>query len=132
MSHFDASLPDAFPSARLFQQVVGLGSRVPQAYVFCAATLNGFPQMYCTHAPSNTLAPWTPWDNQSFGLLGEIVHGMVSTISFPENAFEVVMAWVKNLDYMIQNLQEIQEIPVFPPNFPYPDDGEVSEVTTSC
>jgi len=52
MSHFDASLPDAFPSARLFQQVVGLGSRVPQAYVFCAATLNGFPRVYGTHAPS--------------------------------------------------------------------------------
>jgi hypothetical protein len=86
---------------------------------------------YIVHMPQvNTLAPWTPWDNQSFGLLGEIVHGMVSTISFPENAFKVVMAWVKNPDYMIQNLQEIQEIPVFPPNLPDPDDGEVSEVTT--
>jgi hypothetical protein len=134
MSRFDASLPDALPSARLFQQVVGLGSRVPQADSFCAVTPNGFPRVYCTHAPSQYIdaldGKITPWDNQSFGFLGEIVHGMVSTISFPDNAFEVVTAWVKNLDYMIQNLQEIQEIPVFPPNLPDPDDGEVSKVTT--
>jgi hypothetical protein len=50
MAHFDAAAPGAVTGATLFQQVVGQGSTLPQAYLYCANTING-PRIYCTHFP---------------------------------------------------------------------------------
>jgi len=69
MTRFDPSQPAAIPSATLYQQVVSIGSNVPQAYLFCAATLAG-PRIYCIHLLSRYIGALdgdtTPWDNQSF------------------------------------------------------------------
>jgi len=47
------------------------------------------------------------WDNNSFAFLGDIVHGMISTVMFEENAFEVIQAWTKTMMYMLQNLDKL-------------------------
>jgi hypothetical protein len=77
MTRFDPSQPAALPSATLYQQVVNIGSTVPQAYLFCDATLAG-PRIYCVHLINRYVGALdgdiTPWDNQSFGCLGEVVH----------------------------------------------------------
>jgi len=133
MTRFDPSQPAALPSDMLYQQVVNIGSTVPQAYLFCAATLAG-PRIYCIHLISRYVGALdgdtTPWDNQSFGCLGEVVHGVVSTIGFPASAFEEVSAWVKRPNLMLQNLQALDNAPVFAPNLPDQDDEELEEVTS--
>jgi hypothetical protein len=47
------------------------------------------------------------WDNNNFAFLGDIVHGMISTVMFEENAFEVIQAWTKTMMYMLQNLDKL-------------------------
>ena len=59
-----------------------------------------------------------------------MVHGVVSTIGFPKNAFEEVSAWVKRPNLMLQNLQSLDNAPVFAPNLPDQDDEDLEEVTT--
>jgi len=66
----------------------------PQAYLLCANTANG-PRIDCV------------WDNNSFAFLGDIVHRMISTVMFEENAFEVIQAWTKTMMYMLQNLDKL-------------------------
>jgi len=50
----------------------------------------------------------------SFAFLGEVVHGLVSIETFSEEAFNIVEVRVKSVNYMLQHLEELQELPVFP------------------
>jgi hypothetical protein len=72
----------------------------------------------------------SPWDDQSFAFLGDLVHNLVSTIVFPENAFKMQDVWAKTSAYMLQHLNELQESQVFPPNLPDPDDLDLEEIRT--
>jgi hypothetical protein len=132
MAHFDASRAEALPSATLMSQVVGLGSTTPQAYLLCASTPQG-PRIYCTHLPSRFFGVLdgtaTPRDNQAFAFLGDVVHGLVTTINFPKDAFDTVQVWVKTETYMLNNQPELEAAPLFPPNLPDPDDPDLIQVT---
>jgi hypothetical protein len=133
MARFDASRVDALPSATLMSQVVGLGSATPQAYLLVASTSQG-PRIYCAHLPSRFFGALdgtaTPWDNQAFAFLGDVVRGHVTTINFPEDAFDTVQVWVKMEVYMQNNQQELDEVPLFPPNLlPDADDPDLIQVT---
>ncbi len=55
---------------------------------------------------------------------------MVSTIGFPDNAFELVQGWAKMSEYILQHLDELTANPVLPPNLPDPHDNEILEVVT--
>jgi hypothetical protein len=134
MTRFNAALPNAVPSATLYQQVVSRGGQTPQAYLFCADTLEG-PRVYCIHCPSKFLGALdgteTPWDDSSFGFLGDVIRGLIFLIYFLNNAFETAVTWAHTTEYILQHLQDIQAIPVFPPALPDADDNTISDVTTS-
>ncbi len=51
MDQFDAAHQDATNSITIYQQVVNLGERTPQAYLFSVNTKNG-PRIFCAHFPS--------------------------------------------------------------------------------
>jgi hypothetical protein len=112
---------------------VGLGGTTLQAYLICAHSAQG-PRIYCLHTPGRYVEALdgtsTPWDNKSYAFLGEVIRGQVSIVNFPENAFEEINVWVKTDAVMLQNLPQLEQNPVFPPNLPDPDDPEVIEVTT--
>jgi hypothetical protein len=132
MARFDASRVDALPGATLMNQVVGLGSATPQAYLLVASTPQG-PRIYCAHIPSRFFGALdgtvTLWDNQAFAFLGDVVRGHVTTINFPEDAFDAVQVWVKSENYMRNNQQELDDLPLFPPNLPDADDPDLIQVT---
>jgi len=50
----------------------------------------------------------------SFVFLGEVVHGLVSIVTFLEAAFNIMEVRVKSINYMLQHLEELQELPVSP------------------
>ncbi len=50
----------------------------------------------------------------SFVFLGEVVHGLVSIVTFLEEAFNIMEVRVKSINYMLQHLEELQELPVSP------------------
>ncbi len=50
----------------------------------------------------------------SFVFLGEVVHGLVSIVTFLEEAFNIMEVRVKSINYMLQHLEELQELPVPP------------------
>lgn len=53
----------------------------------------------------------------SFVFLGEVVHGLVFIVTFLEEAFNIMEVRVKSINYMLQHLEELQELPV-PPSLP--------------
>jgi hypothetical protein len=134
MTRFDASIPNAPQGQTLYEQVVNRGGQTPQAYLCCAASWDGNMRIYCVHCPSKFLGALdgatTPWDDRSFGFLGEVMHGHISVTFFPENAFEPVTTWAKTADYITQHLDVLQQDPAFPPDLPDADDPDISEVTT--
>ncbi len=64
----------------------------------------------------------------SFVFLGEVVHGLVSIVTFLEEAFNIMEVRVKSINYMLQHLEELQELPVPPPVFPDDDEAEYKPV----
>jgi len=42
------------------------------------------------------------------------VHGLVSIVTFLEEAFNIMEVRVKSINYMLQHLEELQELPVSP------------------
>jgi hypothetical protein len=58
------------------------------------------------------------------------VHGHISVMFFPENAFEPVTTWAKTEEYTTQHLDVLQHNPAFPPDLPDANDPNISEVTT--
>jgi hypothetical protein len=39
---------------------------------------------------------------------------MVSVVNFPNDAFDIITVRVKSLEYMVENLEELQAMPLFP------------------
>jgi hypothetical protein len=117
----------------LFQQVVSIGESSPQAYLFCANTA-AEPRIYCTHAPCRYISSLdgtpTPWDNKSFAFLGDLVQNLISTIQFPDNAFEEIQVQVQTADYMLHHLDDLNISPVFIPVEPDAEDLAVQENRT--
>jgi hypothetical protein len=101
----------------LLQQVLNASGSVPQAFLCCGTTANG-PQIFCVHFPSRYVGAIdgtvSIWDNMSFVFLGEVVHGLVSIVTFLEEAFNIMEVRVKSINYMLQHLEELQELPVPP------------------
>jgi len=118
MQRFDADRDDAVTSAALFQQVMGLGGNVLQAYLCCGQSPVG-PKVFCLHLPTRFVSALdgtpAPWNDLSFTFLGEVVQGLVSIVSFPEDVFDAVTEQVKTLNYMVQHQAELADLPVFPP-----------------
>jgi len=133
MTRFDAAQLNAPASAALLQQVVSLGENTLQAYLFCANTTVE-PRIYCAHSPSRYVSSLegipTPWDNQSFAFLGDLVQNLMSPIQFPDSAFEEITVHAKTVDYILQNLDELAGNPVFVPVDPALDDPTIQEITT--
>jgi len=133
MTRFDAMQPNAPTSPNLFQQVVSIGESAPQAYLFCANTA-AEPRIYCAHAPCRYLSSLdgtpTPWDTQSFAFIGDLVQNLISTIQFPDNAFEVIQVRVRTADYMLQHLDELNLHPVFVPVEPDVEDPTTQVIRT--
>jgi len=131
MTRFDAAREGAASSVSLYSQVVATGYRVPQAFLVCGGTAQG-PRIYCLHHPAKFISSidgsLSPWDDLSFAFLGEVTHGLISTVSFPTAAFDVVNLRVKKLNYILQHLDDLIDLPVFPPLQPNDDDAE--EITT--
>lgn len=133
MQRFDASLPGARAGVVLFDQVVCLGGATCQAYLFCTSTIQG-PRIYCAHTPSKYMEALdgteSRWDGQCFAFMGDVVHGMISTVGFPTNSFEEVQVWTKTLENVMHNLNLLTVSPVFPPSLPDPDDPDTIHITT--
>jgi hypothetical protein len=71
----------------------------------------------------------TPWDDKSFAFLGEVVQGLASIVSFPEDTFDTVTEQIKALNYMAQNQAELVDLPVV---LPVADDDEDAKEVTTC
>jgi len=72
----------------------------------------------------------TPWDNKSFAFLGDLVQNLISTIQFPDNAFEEIQVQVQTADYMLHHLDDLNISPVFIPVEPDAEDLAVQENRT--
>jgi hypothetical protein len=130
MQRLDASQEDATPNEILFKQLIDRGTGVLQSYLCCGRSLNG-SKIFAIHLPSTFKTAFDSdsiWDNKSFGIKGDVVQGMVSIVNFPDDAFEIVEGDVPSLQYMLENLEELQDMPLFPPVLP--DDEEYEEIIT--
>jgi hypothetical protein len=127
MQRFDASQDDAIPSEILFTQMINRGHGVLQSYLCWGRSLNG-SKIFAIHFPSTFKATFNSdsiWDDKSFGIKGDVVQGMVSIVNFPDDAFEIIKGEVHSLPYMLDNLDELQDMPLFPPILGDDDDTEV-------
>lgn len=112
MERFDPEVNAAISHVMLLKQAVGSGA-VPQAYLCCAVCQQQI-RIFCLHLHSKYTSALdgqtTLWDGVSFAFLGDLVHGMVTTVMLPGNAFRVVgNIWAKTADYMVTNLVMIAE-----------------------
>jgi len=84
------------------------------------------------HCPTKFIGAFdgtvSPWDNLSFAFLGEVVQRMATTVFFPNEAFSPKTLRVKTLDYIVQHLDELNDLPLFPPVLP--DEADTEEITT--
>jgi hypothetical protein len=112
MQHFDASCPDATPSATLYNQVTRLGGAQLQAYLSCGmGTGQTGLKIYCVHAPAKFLTSLDSalmnWENLSFAFLGDLIQGHTTNVLFPNNAFNETNVQVYTLDYILTHLEEL-------------------------
>jgi hypothetical protein len=110
MERLDPEVNQAVTPLILFEQAVGAGP-IPQAYLCCALQQNQV-RIYCIHLPSRYIGSMdgqvTPWDGSSFAALGEITHGVVTTVGFPNTSFSTVLnVRAKTSDYILNNLATI-------------------------
>jgi len=131
MIRFDASRDGAIAGDLLFQQVVLSGGNIPQAYQCCGNTTTG-PRIFCLHCSAKFIGAFdgtvSPWNDLSFAFIGEVVQKMATSVFFLNEAFNANTLLVKTMDYILQHLDELNDLPVFPPILPGEDDSE--EVTT--
>jgi hypothetical protein len=117
MQRFDASQDDAIVGATLLQQVVRHGGKTLQSYLCCGRSMSG-PKIFALHLPSLFTGTFdseaTIWDDKCFAIKGDVVQGMVSVVNFPNDAFDTLEVRVKSLEYMLENLEELQAMPLFP------------------
>jgi hypothetical protein len=92
MARFNPAVPGPVNANTLFEQAIGTPAHVPQAYLCCVLTRRGV-RIHCLHMPSRFVGSLdgkvTPWDGMSFAFLGDVVHGLATTVIFPQNAFNV-------------------------------------------
>lgn len=88
MSQFGAESP--MTHQLLLDRVTG-NMTTPQAYLAIYTT--DVPRVYCLHRPSrfvpDIMGTASPWDNASFAFLGDITEGIMTTVYFPPNAFQL-------------------------------------------
>jgi len=92
MNRFDPNQANMIQPEVLLDQALGAGG-VPQAYLACSATRRG-PRIYVLHLPARFTGALdgrtTPWDNNLYAFLGEVTQGTVTTVVFPNTAFNVI------------------------------------------
>jgi hypothetical protein len=122
MHRFDPEINNTISHIILLEQAVG-GGPVPQAYLCCVQRQQQ-TRIYCLHLPSKYIGALdgkqTPWDSRVFMFLGEVTQNMVTSVQLADIAFQAVMnTRVKNLDYMVTHLDELQDL-----GFPEAQEGE--------
>jgi hypothetical protein len=110
MERLEPEINQAVTPLILFEEVVGAGP-IPQAYLCCALQQNQV-RIYCIHLPSRYIGSMdgqvTPWDGNSFAVLGEIIQGVITTVGFPNTSFSTVLnARAKTSDFILNNLATI-------------------------
>jgi hypothetical protein len=92
MARFNPEVQGPVNVNTLTEQAVGTPAHVPQAYLCCVLSRRGI-RIHCIHMPSRFVGSLdgrvTPWDGSSFAFLGDVVHGLATTVVFPPNAFNV-------------------------------------------
>jgi hypothetical protein len=92
MARFNPEVQGPVNANTLLEQALGTPAHVPQAYLCCVLSRRGI-RIHCIHMPSRFVSSLdgrvTPWDGSSFAFLGDVVHGLTTTIVFPPNAFNV-------------------------------------------
>jgi len=94
----------------LYEQAVGMGN-VLQGYL-CCTMMQQQIRIYCLHGLSKLISDLdgrvTSWDGKSYAFLGELTHGMATTVEFPEAAFRLVPnIRVRTLDYIQDHWDEV-------------------------
>jgi hypothetical protein len=93
MRRFDPSNDDPVNGDELWNQVVKLRPDHPQAYLTCAHTASG-TRIFCLHTPTWYMplldGATTLWDKLGFTFLGDVFQGNVTTVYFPDKAFNIM------------------------------------------
>ena len=97
----------------LYEQAVSMGN-VLQGYLCCTMTQQQI-RIYCLHSLSKFISDLdgrvTSWDGKSYAFLGELTHGMATTVEFPEAAFRLVPnIRVRTLDYIQDHWDEVTNL----------------------
>jgi hypothetical protein len=135
MQRFDPESPTVVAPETLLEQALGSVGTKPQAYFCCSATRRG-PRIFCIHLPSRSRfvgaldGRITPWDNNSYALLGDVTQGITTTVCFPNNAFNVVAnVTVFTEEYIQAHIQGLNGIDVFPAQGAQ-NNGNTAQVST--
>jgi hypothetical protein len=113
LARFNTESAQATAPNILLEQAVCMPAQIPQAYLCCALSRRGL-RIYCMHMPSRFVAALdgkiTPWDNSLFAFLGDVVHGLATTVSFPVNAFQAT-ANIRVLPYeaIVEGLNQLAD-----------------------
>jgi len=58
----------------------------------------------------------TPWDNNLYAFLGEVVQGHITMVAFPAMAFNVIEdVPARTEDFILEHLPELNGLEIFPP-----------------
>jgi hypothetical protein len=131
LQRFDPDSPTVVQGPVLLDQVLNSGL-IPQAYLCVPATHRG-PRVYCLHLlpryPSSLDGQVTPWDNNLYAYLGDVVQGQTTIVGFPTTAFNILEDVVaRTEEYILEHLNELNGLDTFPPIAP--SDPYTSEVST--
>jgi hypothetical protein len=89
LERFDPEINPAISHVMLLEQTTGSGP-IPQAYL-CCALRQQHTRVYCIHSPSKFVSALTgdttPWDGKAFAYLGDLIQGVISTITLSDNSF---------------------------------------------
>jgi len=130
---FDPETNPAISHVMLLEQTTG-SWLIPLAYL-CCASCQQHTRVYCIHcihSPSKFVSSLngdtTSWDVKSFAYLGDIIQGIISTITLPNNSFRTVnTVRVKTVEFMCTKLDLLTDYG-FPANAA--DAADTSIVTT--
>jgi hypothetical protein len=121
LQRFDPDGPNVIQGPVLLDQVLNSGL-TPQAYLCVSATRRG-PRIYCLHLPSRYPSSLdgrtTPWDNNLYAYLGDVVQGQITIVAFPSTGFNIVEdVEARTEGYILEHLNELNGLDVFPPIMP--------------
>jgi hypothetical protein len=93
MRRFDTNVDEPLDGRDLSEKVVRLRPDYPQSYLMCFHTANG-TRIFCVHTPSQYQEELdgtnTPWDQLGFAFLGDVFQGSITTVYFPNRAFDIL------------------------------------------